>query len=138
MKLFIFKPKKLSPLIFVITKLDSQESVEKLENMTSEIFQILVEQEEADYTNILVFSIIKDHLKSTINMILPAPKSDKKLIDKCHKNTQFLNALIVKTLESAFCEFYFEINENKNETTIYHEKLNLNSLISYYNTNNIV
>jgi hypothetical protein len=136
MKLFIFKPEDFSPLIFVVTKLESQESVNRLENMTDEIFQILVEQGEANNTNILIFSIIKDHMKSTINMILPAINSNKKMVDKCHKNTQFVNAMIVQILQNYFCEFYFNIDME--EITIYHERMNISQLIGYYSVSKLL
>jgi hypothetical protein len=76
MKLFFYKPKQFSPIIFLIVKISSNDELEKIEAWTHELFQILIEQKEATEENILVFSIIKDHEKSTINLILPSTKSN--------------------------------------------------------------
>ena len=130
MKLFFFKPKEFSPLLFIITQLSTKESTKKLESMAHEIFQVLIEQNMANDTNILIFSIIKDYEKSTANLILPAIKSNNKLVDRCHNNTNFVNSVVVQTLTNFFSEFCLEIIDD--DIIIHPEKLNINTLIPYY------
>lgn len=134
MKLFFFKPEAFKPLIFLITKLSSDSEFEKLEAWTHELFQILIDMKEANHENILIFSAIKDHNKKTINLILPSTKSSQTLTERCHKNTHFINAVIIETLKKSDSEFYIEIPENNEKVLIHPIKLNLMSLSEYYST----
>ena len=130
MKLFYFNPKRFSPLLIIVAKLDSNESVEKLEAYSSEIFQILIDEKEADETNIIIFSVIKDHEKMTMNMILPSTKSNMEFVKKCEEDVQLVNKIIVQTLMKNNTKFYFEILENK--ILMHMKELNLGNLAKYY------
>lgn len=85
MKLYYFNPSQFKPILIIVAKLDNEESMEKLEAYTTEIFQILMDEKEADETNILVFSVIKIINKSTINLILPSTQSNVNLVNKLEK-----------------------------------------------------
>lgn len=130
MKLFFYKPKQFSPIIFLIVKISSNDELEKIEAWTHELFQILIDQKEATEENILVFSIIKDHEKSTINLILPSTKSNEKLTHRCHTDINFVNSLVVETLIKSDTEFYIELAESK--IYIHPVHLNLMSLSKFY------
>jgi hypothetical protein len=130
MKLYYFKPSQFKPILIIVAKLDSEESMGKLEAYTHEIFQILMDEKEADETNIIVFSVIKDHEKSTINLILPSIKSNMNLVTKLENDTQLVNKIIVQTLMKSNTELYFELKENK--ILIHSVKLNLEQFTKYY------
>lgn len=130
MKLFYFKPNQFKPILIIVAKLDNEESVEKLEAYTHEIFQILMDEKEADETNIIVFSVIKDHEKSTMNLILPSTKSNMNLVTKLEGDTQLVNKIIVQTLLKSNTELYFEFKEDR--ILIHSEKLNLGDFTKFY------
>ena len=130
MKLFYFNPKRFSPLLIIVAKLDSNESVEKLEAYSSEIFQILIDEKEADETNIIIFSVIKDHEKMTMNMILPSTKSNMEFVKKCEEDVQLVNKIIVQTLMKNNTKFYFEILENK--ILMHMKEINIGNLAKFY------
>lgn len=134
MNLFFFKSNKFYPLLFIIAKLSSNEEFEYLEKYTNDIFQILINKKEATEENILIFSIIKDYNKSTINLILPAIKSNVTLSERCFNDTKFVNSIIIEILKKMETEFYFELN-NDDTVIIYLIKVNLMGLIKYYKTN---
>ena len=133
MKLFFYKPKVFNPLLFIVTRISSDQEFEKVESWTQEIFQILMDQNEALEKNILIFSIIKEHEKKTINLILPSTKSSKTLTNRCHKNTKFLNSVIIQTLINNDCEFYIDLMDEK--VAIHYIKLNLMALSKFYSIN---
>lgn len=130
MKLFFYKPKQFSPLLFIIVKVSDKDEIEKIEAWTHEIFQILIDQEEASQENILIFSIIKDFDKTTENLILPSVKSNKKLTERCYNETKFVNNLVVETLKKSDTEFYIELLPAK--VLIHPIKLNLMALSKFY------
>jgi hypothetical protein len=133
MRLFYYKPKPFYPLIFAICKLETQEETDKVELLSHDIFELLIEYGKATEDNILVFSIIKDYNKKTENMILPSTKSNKQLLERCYSNIKFLNAVIVKTLKNNDTEFYLEFTDTK--ILIHSIKINLMSLANYYRIN---
>ena len=130
MKLFYFKPDQFKPILIIVAKLDNKESMEKLEAYTHEIFQILIDEEEADETNIIIFSVIKDHEKSTINLIQPSIKSNMDLVTNLENDTQLVNKIIVQTLMKSNTELYFEFKEDR--ILIHSYKLNLEDLTKFY------
>jgi subtilase family serine protease len=130
MKLFYFKPNQFKPILIIVAKLDNEELMGKLEAYTHEIFQILMDEKEADETNIIVFSVIKDHDKSTINLILPSIKSNINLVTKLENDTQLVNKIIVQTLMKSNTELYFELKEDR--ILIHSDKLNLGDLTKFY------
>jgi subtilase family serine protease len=130
MKLFYFKTNQFKPILIIVAKLDNEELMGKLEAYTHEIFQILMDEKEADETNIIVFSVIKDHDKSTINLILPSIKSNINLVTKLENDTQLVNKIIVQTLMKSNTELYFELKEDR--ILIHSDKLNLGDLTKFY------
>ncbi len=134
MKLFFYKPKCFSPLILLIVKISSNDELERVEAWAHELFQILMDQKEANEENILVISIIKDHDKSTINLIVPSTKSNDKLVTRCHSDTNFVNAVVVETLKKSDTEFYIELGESK--VFIHSVHLNLMALSKFYKVKN--
>jgi hypothetical protein len=130
MKLFYYKPKQFDPLLFLIVKISDKNEMEKLEAWTNELFQILIDHGDANEENILIFSVIKDFDKSTENLILPSTKSSPKLTERCHKETKFVNNLVVETLRKSDTEFYIELLQEK--VLIHQVKLNLMALSKFY------
>jgi hypothetical protein len=130
MKLFYYKPKQFNPLLFLIIKISEKCEMEKLEARVNELFQILIEHGNANQENILIFSIIKDYDKSTENLILPSTKSSPKLTKRCHKETKFVNNLVVETLRNSDTDFYIELLPEK--VLIHEVKLNLTTFSKFY------
>ena len=130
MRLFYYKPTLFAPLIFAICKLETQEETNKIELLSHDIFELLIEHGQASENNILIISIIKDYNKKTENMILPSTKSNKILLERCHGDIKFLNAVIIETLKNNDTEFYLEFTDTK--ILIHLIKLNLMSLANYY------
>ncbi len=130
MKLFIYKTDNIKPLIFLICKLSSKEEFDKLEAISCDIFSLLIEHDYANKENILIFSVIKDFDKKTINLILPSIHSDEIMTKKCQDDTQFINELITNLLKYEDSEVYMEILNSK---IIFHEMtLNLGNLSNYF------
>ena len=130
MKLFYYKPKLFNPILFLIIKISDKNEMNMLENWTNKLFQILIEHGNATEENILIFSIIKDYNKSTENIILPSTKSNLKLTERCHKETKFVNNLVIETLQKSETEFYIELLPEK--VLIHNIKLNLMVLSKFY------
>jgi hypothetical protein len=130
MKLFFYKSDKFNPLLFIITKISNKEEMIKLEALSHEIFQILIDQNYANNKNIIIFSVIKDYDKTTENLILPSIKSNINLIDKCHKETRLINNLIIEILVKSETEFYIEILSDKILINSVH--LNLMAFSKFY------
>lgn len=132
MKLFFYKSNIFDPLLLIICKISLSEEYDKIVQLSDEIFHILIDNEYATDKNILVFSIIKDYEKSTINLILPSVSSNQILVDKCHLDSTFMNMIVVEILRKSDTEFYFEILENKIQ--MHMMSLNLMSLANFYKT----
>lgn len=130
MKLFYYKPKQYSPLLFLVTKISSESELEKLEAWANELFQILIDQKEASEINILVFSVIKDYDRKTINLIKPSTKSSPTLSNRCFEDTKFVNSVVVDTLKKCDSDFHLEVLSDK--VVIHQTKLNLMSLCRFY------
>lgn len=133
MKLFFYKPKKFNPLLIIVAKINSKDELEKIEAMSSEIFQILMDNNDAKEENILIFSIIKDYEKSTTNLILPSTKSSPTLSQRCLEDTKFMNAIIIETLRNCDTEYYLELTDSKIYMHMKH--LNLMALAGFYSIN---
>jgi hypothetical protein len=129
MKLFFYKPKQFNPIIFLIVKISHNDELQKIEAMAHELFLILMEQKAATEENILIISIIKDHEKATMNLIIPSTKSNENLVNRCH-NTNFVNALVIETLKKSDTEFYIELGQSK--IFIHTIHLNLMGLSKFY------
>jgi hypothetical protein len=130
MKLFFYKPKCFDPIILLIIKITSDDELEKVEGWAHELFQILMDQKEANEENILILSIIKDHDKATVNLIVPSTKSNQNVVNRCYTDTNFVNKVVVKTLIKSDTEFYIEIGESK--VYIHSVNLNLMAFSKYY------
>lgn len=133
MNLFFYKATPNDPndsILIIVTKLATQDEFNKLEDMTHEIFQILIDQNEATTENILIFSIIKDYEKTTINLILPSIKSCPALIEKYHNDPKFTNTIIIEKLNNTDTNFFLELCDSS--ILIHHKKLNLMAFSKYY------
>ena len=130
MRLFVYRPLEFSPLIFIISKINDNEMLEKFEASTNDVFQILIDEKFATDTNILIFSAIKDYDKTTQNYVLPSTKSNNNITEKCYNNTKFLNVLIKQTLINFPTSFYLDFD---NDTVLYHQEcLQLGDLSFFY------
>ena len=138
MKLFFYKPKIFYPIIILVVKISSNEQAIKIESFAHELFQILLDLNEASEKSILILSIIKDNTKSTLNIIIPSTKSNINLVERCQKNIKFCNLIIADTLIKSDCEFYIELFEEieliEEKVLIHPIKLNLMDLSNYYKT----
>jgi hypothetical protein len=134
MKLFFYKPKQFSPIILLVVKISNNDELQKIEAMAHELFLILMEQNVATEENILVISIIKDHEKATMNLIIPSTKSNENLVNRCH-NTNFVNAIVIETLKKSDTEFYIELGQSK--IFIHTTHLNLMGLSKFYKLYNL-
>jgi hypothetical protein len=130
MKLFYYKPNQFNPIIFLITKISNKNEMKKLESWTNKLFQVLIDHGNANKKNILIFSVIKDYDKSTENLILPSTESSPKLTERCHKETKFVNGLVVEILKKSDTDFYIELISDK--VLIHDVKLNLMAFTKYY------
>jgi hypothetical protein len=130
MKLFFYKLKQFSPLLLLVAKLSSRDEYDKLEAMTEDIFQILIDHELASEENILIFSVIKDYEKSTINLILPSTKSNPTLTEQCHNETKFINEIVVLLLKNTDSELNLDIQDHK--IYIVQQQLNLMAFSKFY------
>lgn len=130
MILFFFKPIIFNPIIFIVSKLSNSDENIKLEGLTHEIFQILIDQNVANEENILIFSIIQDYEKTTQNLILPSTKSNKNITNKCVLDKNFVNSLITQTLIKSDCNFYLEITDNK--IKLHENNISLAHFSNYY------
>jgi hypothetical protein len=130
MRLFVYRPLEFTPLIFIISKINDNEMLEKFEASFNDVFQILIDEKFATNTNILIFSAIKDYDKTTQNYVLPSTKSNNDIIEKCHNNTKFLNILIKQTLINFPTSFYLDFD---NMNVLYHQEcLHLEDLSFFY------
>lgn len=129
MNIFIYKPKIYNPIIIAVVKISSDQELNLLLSWTNELFQILIDNNEATTENILIFSIIKDHLNKTSNLILPSTKSDLKLVNKC-ENTLFINSIISNTLLNSDTKFYIDLKNDK--IFLHYKKLNLGIYSKFY------
>ena len=134
MKLFFYKPKQFSPIILLIVKISNNDELQKIEAMAHELFLILMEQNVATEENILIISVIKDHEKATMNLIIPSTKSNENLVNRCH-NTNFVNAVVIETLKKSDTEFYIELGQSK--IFIHTIHLNLMGLSKFYKLYNL-
>jgi len=134
MKLFFYKPKQFSPIILIIVKISNNDELQKIEAMAHELFLILMEQNVATEENILIISVIKDHEKATMNLIIPSTKSNENLVNRCH-NTNFVNAIVIETLKKSDTEFYIELGQSK--IFIHTIHLNLMGLSKFYKLYNL-
>ena len=132
MNLFFFKPVKFNPLIIIIIKISTEEEYNIIEEITNNIFQILMDNNDATEKNILIFSIIKDYNKTISNLILPSTKSSKKLIHRCHTDMNFTYAIIIDTLKKCDTEYYLELIDNYTRCIKHDNNLNLMGLVQYY------
>lgn len=132
MNLFFFKPKKVKLLLIIIIKISTIEEFNKIEEITNNIFQILMDNNDATEENILIFSIIKDYNKTITNLILPSTKSSIKLIHRCHTDMRFTNAIIIDTLKNSDTEYYLELVDEYTKCIKHTLHLNLMSLSQYY------
>jgi hypothetical protein len=130
MKLFFYKPIQFNPLLLLITKLSSRDEYAKLEAITKDIFQILIDHKLASEENILIFSVIKDYEKSTINLILASTKSNPTLTKRCYNETKFINEIIVESLKKMDSELYLDIQDHK--IVIVQQQLNLMAFSKFY------
>jgi hypothetical protein len=130
MKLFFYKLKQFSPLLLLVAKLSSRDEYDKLEAMTEDIFQILIDHELASEENILIFSVIKDYEKSTINLILPSTKSNPTLTEQCYNETKFINEIVVLLLKNTDSELNLDIQDHK--IYIVQQQLNLMAFSKFY------
>ena len=134
MKLFFYKPKSFSPIILLVVKVSSNDEYERVELLAHELFQILMDQKEANEENILILSIIKDYEKATVNLIVPSVKSNEKLVTRCISNTNFVNAIVIETLNKSDTEFYIDFTESR--VYIYPDHLNLMAFSKFYKVKN--
>jgi hypothetical protein len=116
--LFYFNHSVINPIVFVICKIFSLEDEKIIEQYSTSLFQILIENNMAKDTDIFIFSIIKEHDRKMINWILPSKKSNKIVLQKIESNNTLLNTIISETLKNTNCETFITLSKQPSQLLI--------------------
>ena len=130
LELFYFNNKNISPLIIIISTIETLEHEIFLENNTNNIFELLIENNLADKNSILIFNLIKLYNHKIINWILPSSVSDNNLINQLHDNNNNINNIIINLIKNNNCENILLLSEN--ELKLRKININLQEHIEYY------
>lgn len=130
LSLYYYNHKYTSPIIFIITKINSSKMEKHLEENTDLILQILLEQGFANETDIMVFNVIKEHQNKIINWILPSKKSNKKILSQIEHDNHLVNSIVAETLKNINCNTF--ISFQNQEINIQDCDLNLSFLADIY------
>ena len=111
--LYYFNLREIKPIIFIITRISSEEDEQLLQDNTSILFETLIENKFAEETNILIFNLIKEHQGKIINWILPSKKSNKQILEKIENNKDIINNIITTTLKKSNCNTIISISKDE-------------------------
>jgi hypothetical protein len=112
-ELFYFNKKFTTPIIFILAKITSSEEEKLLANYTDTIFGALIDNNLAKNTDILIFSIIKEHKSKLINWILPSTMSNKSFVKNIQNNKDFVNKVVSQTIKNSNCEILIILENNE-------------------------
>ena len=111
--LYYFNLREIKPIIFIITRISSEEDEQLLQDNTSILFETLIENKFAEETNILIFNLIKEHQGKIINWILPSKKSNKQILEKIENNKDIINNIITTTLKKSNCNTIISMSKDE-------------------------
>lgn len=111
--LYYFNLREIKPIIFIITRINSEEEEKLLEDNSSILFETLIENKFAEDSNILIFNLIKEHQGKIINWILPSKKSNKNILEKIENNKDIINNIITTTLKKSNCNTIISISKDE-------------------------
>jgi hypothetical protein len=112
MYLYYFNQDKINPLKVLIVRILTDEEYDLLLNSSTQVFELLIENNLAKKEDILLFSLIKENKKSIENIILPFTEDNLFYADKCEKDAGYLNELLINLLNSENCKVFFELDNN--------------------------
>jgi len=111
--LYYFNLREIKPLIFIITRINSETEEKILEENTSILFETLIENNFAEESDILIFNLIKEYQGKIINWILPSKKSNKQILKKIENNKELINNIITTTLKKSNCNTIISVSKNE-------------------------
>jgi len=111
--LYYFNLKEIKPLIFIITRINSEKEENMLEEHSAYLFESLIQNKFAEETDILIFNLIKEHQGKIINWILPSKKSNKNLLETIENNRDIINNIITTTLKNSNCNTLISISKDE-------------------------
>jgi hypothetical protein len=134
MELFYYNKNITKPIIFILVKILSNEDEIFLEEHTETIFKILIDNNLATESDILIFNLIKEYEEKIINWILPSTKSNLEIVKKIETNTHLVNNIICQTIINSSCSNLLELNMNTEslKITIKECDINLSFLSSLF------
>ena len=112
MYLYYFNPSFIDPIKILIVRIISDYEYNYLVENTTEIFQLLIDDNLANQDDILVFSLIKEHSYKIENIILPFSEANLNYVDK-YDDHHKLNNLIIDILNKTNCFIFFDLENNE-------------------------
>ena len=125
MQLFYYNNKFIKPIIFIIIKITSNDEEFLLKENTETIFKILIDNNFATDSDILIFNLIKEHEEKIINWILPCTKSNIDIVNTI-ENDNIINTIIYQTIINYPCQNILELNMDDDILNIHIKNCNLN------------
>jgi hypothetical protein len=111
--LYYFNVKEIKPIIFIITRINSESEEKILDSHAEFLFNSLIENKFAEESDILIFNLIKEYQGKIINWILPSKKSNKNILEKIENNKDIINNIITTTLKKSNCNTMISISKNE-------------------------
>lgn len=111
--LYYFNVKEIKPIIFIITRINSENEEKILDSHVDFLFNSLIENKFAEESDILIFNLIKEYQGKIINWILPSKKSNKNILEKIENNKDIINNIITTTLKKSNCNTMISISKNE-------------------------
>jgi hypothetical protein len=111
--LYYFNVKEIKPIIFIITRINSEIEEKILDSHADFLFNSLIENKFAEESDILIFNLIKEYQGKIINWILPSKKSNKNILEKIENNKDIINNIIITTLKKTNCNTLISISNDE-------------------------
>lgn len=111
--LYYFNVKEIKPIIFIITRINSENEEKILDSQADFLFNSLIENKFAEESDILIFNLIKEYQGKIINWILPSKKSNKNILEKIENNKDIINNIITTTLKKTNCNTLISMSKDE-------------------------
>ena len=102
-ELYYFNHIMTKPIIFFFVKIYNDDDEKMLEEHSEYLFKILIENNMAMISDILIFHIVKEHTSTIVNWILPSIESNTDILEQLEKNDYYTNVIIKETLIQCEC-----------------------------------
>jgi len=112
--LFYFNKKFIKPIVLIVVKVFGEEDLQFLEDNTDTIFQVLLENNLAEESDILIFDVNKQYILKNLKWILPSTKSDLEFVKKLEKKPFFIDELVNQTIKNSSCETHIMMMKEEN------------------------